>query len=70
MISFDELEQFPNVEGIGTRAFTGSSLKSIKLPKTLIGIADGAFAGTEIEKIDFPTSLENQPLLNVRILNL
>lgn len=59
VISFDELEQFPNLEGIGSNAFTSSSLKSIKLPATLKGIGREAFMCSDIESIDLPEGLEN-----------
>lgn len=59
VISFDELEKFPNVTGINTRAFAGTSLKSIKLPKTLKGIGREAFAYSEIESLQLPEGLES-----------
>ena len=58
VISFDELDQFPNVTGIDAGAFAGSSLKRIRLPKNLKGIGRSAFAHSEIESLQLPEGLE------------
>lgn len=45
------------VNNIGTGAFCGCKIKTIKLPENLTIIGQDAFSGSTLEKIEFPKSL-------------
>jgi hypothetical protein len=56
-----ELET-PSVTKIGTSAFSGSGLRSIKLPSSLVSIATNAFSGCD----DLKTIIINKPERSIR----
>lgn len=48
------------VESIGTYAFGGTSLNSVRLPNSLISIGDNVFESTNVEEIIVPKGFKNR----------
>lgn len=55
IISFNELEQFPNYTAINDYAFQDSSLQEITLPAYITSIGYRAFRGTQLVNIMIPS---------------